>query len=266
MNIDNRRGVIYRLYFSEERKVTYIGQSTNIKNRIKSHCTSSCLNQPYVKNRWLKDRINRGWILKSIVLEKDIPKDELDAREIFWIANFKERGFNLKNSTPGGKYIPPCTEASKLKAKKNRKPRIFTPEDLQKMSERMTGANSPLYGKPKSDETKLKIRLANLGKKHSAESKAKMSRSRAGVPTRPCSEETKQKIGAKNKVRYSHKYLILFPDQRTEEIINLREFCKTYNLTRYQLKSTLTFPTRNCKGYRILKNITSGVDAQYGFY
>lgn len=50
-----------------------------------------------------------------------------------------------------------------------------------------------------SDETRNKIRLANLGKKHSDETRAKLRAKRNLRICKPCSEETKRKISESNK-------------------------------------------------------------------
>lgn len=43
------------------------------------------------------------------------------------------------------------------------------------------GANNPMYGKPRTDEVKAKLREANLGKKYSQETKDKQSKAKLGV-------------------------------------------------------------------------------------
>jgi group I intron endonuclease len=61
----------------------------------------------------------------------------------------------------------------------------------------LTDEGEGVAGKIVTDETKAKLRNANLGKKASLETKAKMSKAGIG---RICSEETRRKIGAKNKI------------------------------------------------------------------
>lgn len=69
-------------------------------------------------------------------------------------------------------------------------------ERISASSKRVTEAKlkawEALRGKPRSEETKEKLRQANLGKTHTQESLAKMSRAITG---RKHSEETKAKIG-----------------------------------------------------------------------
>ena len=74
-----------------------------------------------------------------------------------------------------------------------------TPETRRKMSEARKGANNPMYGKPRADDTKRKISEANTGKKRSDEVKQKLSEARKGRPGTPHSEETKRKISEAHK-------------------------------------------------------------------
>ena len=70
----------------------------------------------------------------------------------------------------------------------------------RKISRSMIG-NKNALGSYRSLETKCKISKAKLGKKHTEESKRKMSESRLGVRLSPHSEETKRKI-SESKLRY----------------------------------------------------------------
>lgn len=57
----------------------------------------------------------------------------------------------------------------------------YSDEYKNRCSQRFTGENHPSFGKPRSYETKEKLRIANLGKKKS-----------------PCTESRKHKIGVSN--------------------------------------------------------------------
>jgi hypothetical protein len=71
-----------------------------------------------------------------------------------------------------------------------------------------TGMTSPMKGKKHTEESirKLKISLngrasSMKGRKHTEEAKQKNSLAKLGKKTKPCSEETKKKIGLANKGR-----------------------------------------------------------------
>ena len=92
-----------------------------------------------------------------------------------------------------------------------------------------------------SEETKRKISLANKGKKRSEETRRKLSESHKGYKHK---ESTKQKLSDLNRgkippkqvreasIRSSQKsYLITHPDGSTENIVNMRKFCRIHNLS-----------------------------------
>lgn len=83
---------------------------------------------------------------------------------------------------------------------------IHVMKDINKEKSRCEKISCSLKGKPKSEEhikklighyvsdtTREKLRMANLGKKHTLESKQKMSNSRIGKKRTPHTEETKNK-------------------------------------------------------------------------
>lgn len=74
--------------------------------------------------------------------------------------------------------------------------RIFTKETREKMSSSKLG-NTYKRGKIASDETRKMLSIAASGRKHTDESKAKIS----AAGKRPCKEETKIKIGLSNRGR-----------------------------------------------------------------
>ena len=73
---------------------------------------------------------------------------------------------------------------------------VFSDETLKKMSIRMSGENNPFYGKHMTPEHKEKLRLINLGSKHTEEHKRKISASLKG---RPVSERTRLATIERNK-------------------------------------------------------------------
>lgn len=87
-------------------------------------------------------------------------------------------------------------EESKAKLSVTQKARL-TPEMRQRISEKLKGVPQPHNSYKRSDETKEKIRQANLGKKVSEETKAKMrAAQQLRRATSKVSEETKAKMSA----------------------------------------------------------------------
>lgn len=87
-----------------------------------------------------------------------------------------------------------------------------SPEVRQKMSQRQSGENNPMYGKPSpmkgkrhSPETLKKMSDAAKGKKHTAETRRKISEIQKGKKRRPHSPETRQKMSEAAKRREHRK-------------------------------------------------------------
>ena len=150
----------------------YIGQSVNIKERIRSH--KAALNAGYHNNEHLLRAWKKyGEISFEILVLEECHQDMLDIRETAWISYYKstirEFGYNLLS---GGGGLKRHSEESK-----------------KKLSLKTKGRK----GKPMSEETKKKLSLINKGRKHSEESKRKISEA-----SRSQSKETREKINKAN--------------------------------------------------------------------
>lgn len=183
----------------------YIGQSTDLIQRIRKHIktlVNGTNSNEHLQNAY--NKYGQGNFTIEIIEECDI--ENLDNREIFWIDYYKsydsQFGYNkTKGGTGGNGYFELCNEDEKncIKLKK---------------SERVSGINNPNYGMNcytdgivikyiKDDEIELyesqgwrpgvpdfvreKERIANTGpangfygKKHSDETKQKLSDNRTG--------------------------------------------------------------------------------------
>lgn len=220
-------GIIYVGQDSKNRP-TYYGSGLLIKRAIKK----------FGKENFKKE-----------ILEYCNTKEELNRREIFWIKelNSKEKGYNICGGGQGQNseeikekfsnnrkginnimYGKNHTDDVKKMISENNKGRKWTKErkelsrnymlnrkfSEEKNKEIFKKISEKLKGKPKSEETKRKLSLANMGKtsprkgvKMSEESKKKLSESAKGrIPWnkgRSWSEEEKKKIseGVKNKLK-----------------------------------------------------------------
>lgn len=168
----------------------YIGQSRNIAVRRSAHFSS--LRGGYHQNEHLQSAFNLlGESCFEFIVLEYAGEPELDDKEISWIAksksNDQKHGYNLQ--TGGCKY-----------------PR-HSKQTLEKMSRLRTGFRL-------SEETKEKISRANKGTKKTPEQCAAISKRLIGRKFTPewlakmsawqigkrLSEETKRKIGEKNKI------------------------------------------------------------------
>jgi len=153
----------------------YIGQSINIKERIRSH--KAALNAGYHNN----EHLLRAWkkyseVSFDVLILEECNQDMLDIRETAWILHYKstirEFGYNLLS---GGGGFKKHSEESKRKISLTTKGR---------------------KRKPLSEETKNKLSLINKGRKHSEEAKRKISDASKNM-----SKESRERIKEKNKER-----------------------------------------------------------------
>jgi group I intron endonuclease len=174
----------------------YVGKTeAALIMRIRKHCCEVRKGT----NRYIYDAIRKyGWESFSVeVIETCNSKNELNEREIFWIAllksNNKEFGYNMTEGGDGGGFTP---EALKKSADKRRgktisyevkkkisdgnkgKTVIITEETKKKISKTLSGRMPP---KPIHEIMKGKPG-ARLGAKHTEESKKLMSLNQIGVP------------------------------------------------------------------------------------
>jgi group I intron endonuclease len=132
----------------------YIGSAKNIVNRWYLHkiALENGKGNRYFQNAWNKYGIN-SFKLDIIELVQD--ESLLLEREQFYLDLLKPYDRNI------GYNI--------LKIAGSPLGTIMSAESKQKISDKLKGANHPLFGKRMSEETKQKIRNANLGKKQSKE-------------------------------------------------------------------------------------------------
>lgn len=176
---------VYGLYCPVTGELRYIGQTTKpIEKRLGQHLEKYQLLKRTHKNHWINKLLAQG--LKPIIstLQTLNNREDLDKAEFYWIRFFKEQGCDLTNRRDGGIGT-----------------NNFTPEVRKKLSdaakERAKTRVSYLKGKHLPEATKEKLRQANLGKKASLESRAKMSAAGKGKPKHFSPEGTEARRLAK---------------------------------------------------------------------
>jgi len=176
---------IYGLVDPRDGQLRYVGQTVRpIIVRYKQHLVKAKTNRAH-RDCWITSLLNLGLKPNWVVFQELDSKDILDQAEIFWIAYFRAMGCKLTNCNDGGR------------------------------------SNS---GWTPSAETRAKMSLASKGKKKSATTRAKMSLAQLGNKKGglrknfKLSEETKQKIGATNRIKQNRR----FEDPREREASRIR--------------------------------------------
>lgn len=153
----------------------YVGQSVNIKRRWMEHkCPSSILNNRVINRAYRKYGTDA---FKYEVIE-ECSEEQLDERERFWIAKLHP-AYNMNEGGAGNKGHHHSEETKKLLSVKAK-------VQWENKSEKEKGMiithnlKGPGIGHPVSEETREKLRKANLGVRLSEETKRKISLSNKG--------------------------------------------------------------------------------------
>lgn len=182
----------------------YIGQSVDINHRWHTHrylLNANKHDNDYLQKAWNKyGAENFEFSILELCDECELNNSENIYIELYDTTN-REFGYNLQS---GG-----CINYR------------LSDETKQKISEaligKMAGENNPIYGKPRSaetkekiskantnpsEETREKIRQARLGTKASDATRKKLSENRTGKSHAPHSEETKLRMSELAKERF----------------------------------------------------------------
>lgn len=230
--------------------IRYVGATQNPKKRLSVHLSDKkTFNH---RANWIRSVLSDGVKPKMKVIE-DAPDDDWQSREKYWIKYYRNAGFNLTNQTDGGDgTLNPSEETrakisaatsgemnprfgvrgenhpwfgkhhtAETKAKISATNRGLTrsPEVRQRISNSLSGKNSPLFGvkgkdhplfgKKASEETKTLLSIQKtgeknpmFGKKRSPETCAKISVARIGRKESP---ETCAKKGEASRLAWQRR-------------------------------------------------------------
>jgi group I intron endonuclease len=110
---------VYRIYNTVDGK-SYVGQTGNLQMRIGSHFGS--LKSGWHSNQRLVAAYKQygGDVWHSEILEEGLLEEQVDAREVYWIAHFT-RGAGVYNNGNGGGYrlVARSVEYQRLTAEMN---------------------------------------------------------------------------------------------------------------------------------------------------
>lgn len=91
---------IYALIDPRNNLIRYIGKAKNPENRYKNHCNSS-LDKNTHKRNWINS-IRKDGLKPELLILDEVPVDNWQYWEVFYISLYKTYGFNLVNYTNGG--------------------------------------------------------------------------------------------------------------------------------------------------------------------
>lgn len=216
-----KTGFIY-IWFDRKHKRYYIG----------SHLGSE--NDGYIcSSKWMKQSYKRRpYDFKRRIIQKDIQKSVLKEEESKWLSLIKSeelgtRYYNLSKIMNGNGW-----EKDKPRSEKTKKKISSTLKETYK-----NGYTPWNRGKTITNEEKIKI--SESLKKSWKEGRTKINQShfkKGQIPWNKGNSEHAQNIWKNNpNSGTSKKYLIIFPNGKKEEIINLSKYCRENKLSKTQL-------------------------------
>jgi group I intron endonuclease len=187
----SKTNYIYALIDPTNNEARYIGKTINPKGRLSGHIKRTRRNNFHCQNWILR---LRPLIPEMIILE-EVSQDDWQKAEPFWIEYFKYLGARLTNMVPGGRGFGSGSQHPSYGKPLSEEHKI---KSGQSRKGKYTGENSSFWGKHHSEETRQKLSELHsgennpyFGKHHSEETKIKISDGGRGL-TR--SEETRKKI------------------------------------------------------------------------
>lgn len=230
ISMEERKHIIYA-FIDHNSKPFYIGRTCNLKQRKRNHLYEINQGNTLPKYNKLRKLINQGNDFNKLIisLENDIPAELVDSREIYYIAKFRELGYDLKNLTNGGEgainTIPGLSE---------------------KLSKIHTGVK-------RSQQTKDRISEAKRGKLFSKEHKANLSIARK---KRITTIETRMKLKAlKGKIN-TKQFILIDPNKNEYLTTNgLTLFCEENGLSAQNFYKVLSGERTHNQGWKIKRKI-----------
>jgi hypothetical protein len=184
------------------------------QKRLAQHIKDAKGGKKSYKCNLIRNILDSGNFVVPIILETTISWDKACEAEIFYIADYRNRGHKLTNITAGGEgglglshTLETRAKISEAKRGKKRSPEFcakmsqinkgkkLSPETCAKMSELRRGLKH-------SSETRAKISAANKGRKMSPEQCAKLAHSKRGKNFSPqhCAKLSEARLGSKRSV------------------------------------------------------------------
>ncbi len=228
-----RTGMIYA-FVDENKKVFYIGITTNKYDRVRAHkyelTTSNNLPKYNKMRKVLKSNPHLTFEDCFSIIEDGIEIENLFDKEIYYIKKYRKQGNKIYNLTDGGQgHLNPSDELREV-FRQNR-----------------TGYKLPI-------ETRKKISESKKGIKFSDEHKKNLSKARR---KRKTTDETRKKMSESSKGNINIKiYEVMDPSgQKHLTSHGLTLFCEQHGLSNKNLHKTLSGERKHHKGWKILRKI-----------
>lgn len=265
-----RTGFIYKLIDPNTKKVRYIGQTIcPIKQRLQKHL-SDCKRFNTHVACWINSLSNNN-LKPDIEVLEIVELSKLDEREIFYIAKFREDGCDLTNTHLGGQCNRIYSEETKRKIANSLKGKVQSKETKEKRRIATTAAwesetlrkeqsirvnkrysegwINPMKGKPSKKKgqpfTGDIDHLTQALRQHysNKQTRDEMAIKQGGKPFMV------YKINSILRANRYRKQTVIEKGNLVFEGLNVRDFCRTWNLKEQNVRKCLTGKRPSVSGY-----------------
>jgi group I intron endonuclease len=214
---------IYKIYW-ENNPYFYYGQAVNLNRRKLTHINS--LKKGIHKNPKMQSIYNKyGDFIFEPVVYCDL--EQLNSTEQEYLDCF----FNNKNC------CNICPIAGSSKGRKITGKALLAIQEAAKNRKKLTGANNPFFGKKHTEETKYKISQSRIGRKF-----PKISEAKRGFKA---TEETKQKLSQLRKYGGAPKAKIIIDTNTGVFYSCAKEVSDLYNFVASTFRSKMNGRLKN---------------------
>lgn len=214
---------VYRHIRLDKNEPFYIGIGNDINHKRAKSKTGRSL--------FWKKIVNKTDYKVEILLD-DIDRTYACEKEIEFIALYGRRNLNngtLVNLTDGGEGSNNVIYSEKRKLE---------------YSIAFKGENNPMFGKNHSDETKETLRKKAIGKKHTVETKMKMSEDRAGVKNSNYGNRNSETVKLKMSQNRKNK-IYIYNTENGVIYDSIKQASESYNISYDMLKLKLYGKCKN---------------------
>jgi hypothetical protein len=162
--------------------VRYVGSCMNLQIRLANHRVKTTTAD--ARSRWVASVASQGRKIEAIILAHASSEQEADALERHYVELFRSYGWDITNSTTGG-----------------RKDFEWSEESRRKMSASARG-NTHRRGSKHTASAISKMRAAKIGKRHTEETKTKMRAAHLGKKYKPMSAQGLENIRRERRGRW----------------------------------------------------------------
>jgi len=195
MKIEDRPSFIYALRDPVSGEIRYIGKSTNPIKRLRTHIEQSHQKNTH-KECWIIGLLNIGLKPDIEILEIVSAFSDWEAREKWWIAEGRDLGWRLTNTTDGGDGGATTKGKSSWNAGKHG---IFSEDALRRISEANKGKKSLETRQRMSEACKRREKTPGLiaaqqKASNARKGQAPWNKGKFGITLGPQTTEHKKKI------------------------------------------------------------------------